>query len=143
MIFVVIANYFYGKDINKNMAVDFMKEIRFVFLNNFTHVGVTPEGPPEGPFLYEESPFTYQFWASGRKNMHYCKVEISVCFYGKLVLIFKVKETTRSHIPTLLEHPHAGQGQINHRNAFYHEKCSSNGFCSPKKEGMPKIPLKL
>ena len=75
---VVIANYFYGKDINKNMAVDFMKQARFVFLDNFTHVGVTPEGPP---YLYEESPFTYQFWASGRINMHYCKVEVSVHFF--------------------------------------------------------------
>lgn len=117
-----------------------MKHVLPVFKTNFSHVGVTPDGPP---YLYEESPFTYQFWGSGRKNMHYCKVEVSVHFFSKFVLIFIAKKTTRPHLPAFLEHRHASQGQANHRNAFHHEECPPDGFCDSTKERRPKIPLKL
>ena len=121
--FMVIANYYYGKDINKNIALAFMRQSNTVFLDNFSHVGVTPNdhiknGAHRGqlserrqsahpPFLYEESPYTYQFWASGRKNMFYCKVEVSVYFFGKLVFMFIVKKEVGSYISAFLEYSYA------------------------------------
>jgi len=48
------------------------------FHNNFAHIGVSAEEDQEAAYFYQESPYCFIFYASGRQNIKFCKIHFQV-----------------------------------------------------------------